>query len=571
MAAAEVQPLVVNPANLHNIESFFNDSAYREAIENSANFNTRLCVERRLRMPFLDPQTGVAQNHCSLFMSKHQRMPGAREGQIYTYPAARWRKARRQYLSYHRSGRWAANSWSAGFGLGGPDGMDGPGVEVTGDGTSLDAHDTDSKDSHQRDAQIKDDPKEWMYDDMGMEELDAYDEPEPESDEDYCDENYSSRRKRGGGGGGRSGGAGGAGSGAKGKRSSRGGGNDSSRSGGANDASDSPVPKRGRGAGRGRKKAPQAALPYEVPGDADKPYGCECKLCGARYKTRPGLNYHYTHSHKEAGGSAGSDGDSRDSPARPVIPPGVVPPPLDPAAAAAAQPIEYQDSPPRRVRPPGTPAEMADENSASGLPSSPAPTSPPPRVDDETSRSSEVPLSPSASRLPPGAVKPPPSPYCDFCLGDQRENKKTGVPEELVSCSDCGRSGESHRRNDANNKHTKNNVSEIRADRNDNTLAVVYNGTNGYAHLGNVEYKTYSEDEFEMFAKSLTGEVDGADRPHSYLADNDSPDRYPVADSPPAKPVDSEITSVRKSSRKVYRIPIIHKRPYRKKCNLVNP
>lgn len=34
-----------------------------------------------------------------------------------------------------------------------------------------------------------------------------------------------------------------------------------------------------------------------------------------------------------------------------------------------------------------------------------------------------------------------PSPYCDFCLGDTRENKKTGTAEELVSCSDCGRSG----------------------------------------------------------------------------------------------------------------------------------
>jgi len=33
------------------------------------------------------------------------------------------------------------------------------------------------------------------------------------------------------------------------------------------------------------------------------------------------------------------------------------------------------------------------------------------------------------------------SPYCDFCLGDAKENKKTQKPEELVSCSDCGRSG----------------------------------------------------------------------------------------------------------------------------------
>lgn len=31
--------------------------------------------------------------------------------------------------------------------------------------------------------------------------------------------------------------------------------------------------------------------------------------------------------------------------------------------------------------------------------------------------------------------------YCDFCLGDANENKKTGQPEELVSCAECGRSG----------------------------------------------------------------------------------------------------------------------------------
>ena len=31
--------------------------------------------------------------------------------------------------------------------------------------------------------------------------------------------------------------------------------------------------------------------------------------------------------------------------------------------------------------------------------------------------------------------------YCDFCLGDAKNNKKTGQSEELVSCADCGRSG----------------------------------------------------------------------------------------------------------------------------------
>lgn len=80
------------------VYSFLNDAAYKEAVESSANYNTRLCIERRLRLPFLDSQTGVAQNHSSLFMNKRQRMPGILQGQIYTYPRQRWRKRRRQYL-----------------------------------------------------------------------------------------------------------------------------------------------------------------------------------------------------------------------------------------------------------------------------------------------------------------------------------------------------------------------------------------------------------------------------------------------------------------------------------------
>lgn len=50
-------------------------------------------------------------------------------------------------------------------------------------------------------------------------------------------------------------------------------------------------------------------------------------VCGAKYKTRPGLTYHFTHTHKEAGGS---DNDSRDSRA-----------PHSPSAPPAT---EYQDS-----------------------------------------------------------------------------------------------------------------------------------------------------------------------------------------------------------------------------------
>ncbi|KFW81965.1 Zinc finger protein ubi-d4, partial [Manacus vitellinus] len=46
---------------------------------------------------------------------------------------------------------------------------------------------------------------------------------------------------------------------------------------------------------------------------------------------------------------------------------------------------------------------------------------------------------PKAKKGPDGLALP--NNYCDFCLGDSKINKKTGQPEELVSCSDCGRSG----------------------------------------------------------------------------------------------------------------------------------
>ena len=36
-----------------------------------------------------------------------------------------------------------------------------------------------------------------------------------------------------------------------------------------------------------------------------------------------------------------------------------------------------------------------------------------------------------------------PNNYCDFCLGLETDNKKTGEKEPLFSCADCGHSGRS--------------------------------------------------------------------------------------------------------------------------------
>ncbi|KAJ4935106.1 hypothetical protein JOQ06_016642, partial [Pogonophryne albipinna] len=47
-----------------------------------------------------------------------------------------------------------------------------------------------------------------------------------------------------------------------------------------------------------------------------------------------------------------------------------------------------------------------------------------------------LPISHSAKKAPDGSVIA--NGYCDFCLGG---SKKTGCPEDLISCADCGRSG----------------------------------------------------------------------------------------------------------------------------------
>jgi zinc finger protein ubi-d4 len=214
-------------------------------------------------------------------------------------------------------------------------------------------------------------------------------------------------------------------------------------------------------------------------------------VCGARYKTRPGLTYHYGHSHKEGA----SDENSRDSNAptpssqlgaaliqapHGLTPPmmgGLLPGPVmsqppmlggmgeeAPSAIPQGPAIQghvYQDSyvsflnqtpgtPGRRGRQPNPPPPMPPQIMQPPSQSNTPPTLPPnlpaqpsPPVDDPP-----MPIllpekidPPPSTSVDCGKDKAAPSPYCDFCLGDSRENKKTGVMEELVSCSDCGRSG----------------------------------------------------------------------------------------------------------------------------------
>uniref|UniRef100_A0A8C6SXT6 D4, zinc and double PHD fingers family 2 n=1 Tax=Neogobius melanostomus TaxID=47308 RepID=A0A8C6SXT6_9GOBI len=82
-------------AVVENVVKLLGEQCYRDALEQCHNYNTRLCAERSVRMPFLDSQTGVAQSNCYIWMEKRHRGPGLAPGQLYTYPSRRWRKRRR--------------------------------------------------------------------------------------------------------------------------------------------------------------------------------------------------------------------------------------------------------------------------------------------------------------------------------------------------------------------------------------------------------------------------------------------------------------------------------------------
>ncbi|XP_053080638.1 zinc finger protein DPF3 isoform X2 [Acinonyx jubatus] len=277
------------------------DQFYKEAIEHCRSYNSRLCAERSVRLPFLDSQTGVAQNNCYIWMEKRHRGPGLAPGQLYTYPARCWRKKRRLHppedpklrlleikpeveLPLKKDGFTSESTTLEAL-------LRGEGVEK-----KVDAREEESIQEIQR----------VLENDENVEEG---------NEEEDLEEDIPKRKNR-----------------------TRG---------------------RARGSAGGRRRHDAASQE-----DHDKPYVCD--ICGKRYKNRPGLSYHYAHTHL-----ASEEGD-----------------------------------------------EAQDQETRS-----------PPNHRNENHR---------PQKGPDGTVIP--NNYCDFCLGGSNMNKKSGRPEELVSCADCGRS-----------------------------------------------------------------------------------------------------------------------------------
>ncbi|XP_022317131.1 zinc finger protein ubi-d4-like isoform X11 [Crassostrea virginica] len=292
------------------------DTLYKDAIEHTANLNLRMGIERKLRLPFLDSQTGVAQSHTSLWHPYRDRQPGLTYGQLYSYPANRWKKKKRLAFMNTESRVNKANDIETG---------------------ESDVHQISTVENpaickEEEGEKYSENSKDRWYDEIDdiSEPPDAGEMVDDQSDISDYEETYIKKKKK-------------------------------------------------KSTGRGRKKNTEKEAPQIIE-EKDKPYSCEA--CGARYKTRPGLQYHYNHFHNG------------------MIEDETVPSPRPPVRASSR-----------------TAVLKSLVASSSGT------------VAEKSGRSGMDKRDISANN------------YCDFCLGDSEENKKSNQPEELVSCSDCGRSG----------------------------------------------------------------------------------------------------------------------------------
>ncbi|MBN3310368.1 DPF1 protein, partial [Amia calva] len=274
-----------------------------------------------MRLPFLDSQTGVAQSNCYIWMEKTHRGPGLAPGQIYTYPARCWRKKRR--LNILEDPRLRPCEFKIGFSCLSLDTLldceaslkkeggvpEGPVLESLLSAETLDKKVETKDEETMSECQVSLSLMNWCS--LGSSQKLLVGDFPHELEVEELEDDVPKRKNR--------------------------------------------TKGRAYGIGGMRKRQEPASLE-----DRDKPYVCD--ICGKRYKNRPGLSYHYTHTH------------------------------------------------------------LADEE---GEEDSERHTLPFQRKNNHKPK-----------KAPDGSVIP--NGYCDFCLGG---SKKTGCPEDLISCADCGRSG----------------------------------------------------------------------------------------------------------------------------------
>merc|ERR1712223_367612 len=314
------------------VEEFFDDPSYKEYLESAVSFNRKLNEERKMRLPYIDSQTGVAQRHYNSQRHNRERMPGLSQGQIYSYPQKQWRKKKYQYLKYFMQPKKMFDHEAEMHTI---SQVENP--SATGRSSSI----PPNEDSNTSGGPDKDN---WPYydEDGFMDDGEA----EGNSDSDFEYEDSYSRKRKSTAGGGKRGGS---------SRGSKGGSKVSFGSVGG------PGPMSSSTNNSSNKRRTHAD---NIP-DSEKPFSCERTPPGRPSLRRPGgISY-------GGGEMFGGPGGSRDD-------------------ESAMMPSSQTG--PRKI--------MVD-----------------------------------------GKERAAPSGYCDFCLGDRHENKKTNKPEDMVSCAECGRSG----------------------------------------------------------------------------------------------------------------------------------
>ncbi|XP_069996387.1 zinc finger protein ubi-d4 B isoform X3 [Penaeus vannamei] len=339
-------------SNLEKISSFLQDVQYRSLMINSANYNVRLMRERKTRLPFLDSQTGIAQNPSKLYMSPRHRMPGTVEGQLYVYPSQRWCRRKRSYMALaHQASK-----------------------EPEGDEHTIVTVENPAA-VPQEDVAVPYENKEPFYYDETSFLEDEDEEPDDDDDDTYSTRSTPTRKRKK-----------------------------------APKLPKPPKPPSSRGR---KKKEVQPKAPTE--GDEEtpgKPYECQ---------RRSGSSSTSNSSRRSSGGGGGGGGV-----------------PATSAGNGSGSANNRGSKGSNAGWSSGSPSGLIPVSGTAPVVPEAMREASPARLGGHESDQQQYSKSPKPLQEKGRAQ---PSPYCDFCLGDAAMNKKTGEPEELVSCSDCGRSG----------------------------------------------------------------------------------------------------------------------------------
>ncbi|CAH8525200.1 unnamed protein product [Schistosoma rodhaini] len=353
-----------------------NEFTYDKLLAFASRYNRRLQQDKLSRLPFLDSATGIAQRPCLLYRNQRER-EGGYLTQVYRYRSHRWKKSK-------RTGQLPSFLYHGDV-LNGVAKMDRPNISGL---------DSCSKD-------VEDDSRStWA----------ACPEYDMDSDaSDFADENFGVRRRR-----------------KKGR---------------------TPRISRSNYSGPGRRRSTYTSFDDDSNDRQTSLPVFLCEFCGVRYRSRAGLNYHINSQHSET---------PRMSCARPAF----------------MSPYRGTDGHHHNPHPHSQQQEQQSHSQTnhllngsvinSGTTSNHTSTSHSTSVTNKNSSNnnlcSSVNGSFGPSRVRPSVIEQGGGSLiieaqewrdmnntdssehtCDFCLGDESLNKKTGRSEDMLRCSDCGR------------------------------------------------------------------------------------------------------------------------------------